>query len=185
MTVADADVLFAEHRQGVFRYLSRLVGHPETARDLTQEVFLRVSRSRVPEDGAAGRRAWIFTIARNLALNHVRDATRRSAVISPRSADGPLRPDTPPLESATPAVQELAVAIREALDALPAVDRDVFLLRETAGLSYAEIATTVGLTIEAVRTRLRDARARLRTALDGPIAVRRRQPIRYDGGEES
>ncbi len=49
VSVADADFLFAEHRQGVFRYLCRIVGHAETARDLTQEVFLRIARSPVPD----------------------------------------------------------------------------------------------------------------------------------------
>ena len=71
--VADAELLFALHRQGVFRYLCRVVGRPDTAQDLTQEVFLRVTRARVPDADASGHRAWVFKIARNLALNHMRD----------------------------------------------------------------------------------------------------------------
>jgi DNA-directed RNA polymerase specialized sigma24 family protein len=67
--VADAKLLFAAHRDGVFRYLSRIVGYGE-AGELTQEVFLRVSRGPVPSAGDAACRAWVFSIARNLALNH-------------------------------------------------------------------------------------------------------------------
>jgi DNA-directed RNA polymerase specialized sigma24 family protein len=64
--VADADILFITHRDGVFRYLARIVGQ-EDARELTQEVFLRVTRTSVPNTGDGGRRAWVFRIARNLA----------------------------------------------------------------------------------------------------------------------
>ena len=163
--MADANLLFNAHRDGIFRYLSRLVGQAEEARDLTQEVFLRVARGPVPVAAEVERRAWVFKIARNLALNHLRDRRRQ--------------PDTVPLaEAARPATQELKVALQEALDALPAPDRDVFLLRETAGLSYDEIATASDLTIDAVRMRLHRARAALRSALGPPLAGERARGIR-------
>jgi RNA polymerase sigma factor (sigma-70 family) len=168
LSVADADVLFAEHRQGVFRYLCRMGGRVETARDLTQEVFLRVARAGAPDADAAGRRAWVFCIARNLALNHVRDHRREGLAVDPA-------------DTAAPAVQELGAAIREALAALQDLDRDVFLLRETAGLSYEEIAAACELTVEAVRSRLKRARQELRGALAGPIGVHRHRPLRFGG----
>ena len=168
--MADADVLFRTHREGVFRYLCRVVGQTEAARDLTQEVFLRVTRAGVPVTDEAGRRAWLFRIARNLALNHMRDSRRRGdvAVHADRSE---------------PAVQELSAAIRQALASLSDMDRDVFLLRETAGLEYAEIGEACDLTVEAVRSRLKRARAELRTMLEGPMQLRRSRPIRFGGGE--
>jgi RNA polymerase sigma-70 factor (ECF subfamily) len=165
---ADTESLFGEHRSGVYRYLCRIVGRADDAHDLTQEVFLRVSRVPPPEADAAGRRAWIFRIARNLALNHVRD--RR------HDASGP-----PAAEVVAPAVQELGLAIRQALAALPEVDRDVFLLRETAGLSYDEIAAACELSVDAVRARLKRTRATLRATLAGPISVRRDRPVRFGG----
>jgi RNA polymerase sigma-70 factor (ECF subfamily) len=168
--LADADLLFTQHRQGVFRYLCRIVGQVETAHDLTQEVFLRVARSPVPDADAAGHRAWVFKIARNLVLNHLRDGRRRIV--------------TEPVErreAVEPAVQELAAAIRQALDALQDLDRDVFLLRETAGLGYGEIAAACELTVEAVRARLHRARQELRASLDGPVRVRRGRPVSFNG----
>jgi RNA polymerase sigma-70 factor, ECF subfamily len=150
--MTDAGVLFAAHRDRVFRYLSRIVGHGEAARDLTQEVFLRAARGPVPESDDAGRRAWIFRIARNLALNHVRDGRRHAT-----SAE--------PYEASHRATQELSAALAEAMAALPDLDRDVFLLRETAGLSYDEIAHACELTPAAVRSRLHRARQQLRAAL--------------------
>lgn len=152
--MADAEVLFTAHRDGVFRYLTRIVGQ-EDARELTQEVFLRVTRSAVPSTDAGGRRAWLFRIARNLALNHIRDDRKR------RTTGDPL-PD-----AGAPATQALAAALREALDKVPELDRDVFLMREIGGLSYEEISFACQLTSDAVRSRLHRARLQLRTLLTG------------------
>ena len=154
-----AHVLFAAHRDSVFRYLCRIVGQGD-AMDLTQEVFLRVARTTVPEASADGERAWVFRIARNLALNHRRDAGRRPATVELTDAS-------------RPAPQEAAVAMTEALDRLPPLDRDVFLLREVAGLSYDEIAASCEISAPAVRSRLHRARRQLREAL---------QPHVKDGG---
>jgi RNA polymerase sigma-70 factor (ECF subfamily) len=154
----------------VFRYLCRLVGQTETARDLTQEVFLRVSRARVPDADAASQRAWLFTIARNIALNYLRDGHRRPQLVEA-------------VDRAEPAVQELAAALSEALASLSEMDRDVFLLRETAGLRYEEIADACDLTVEAVRARLHRARQQLRTRLEGPLLVHRRRPVSFGQGE--
>jgi RNA polymerase sigma-70 factor (ECF subfamily) len=152
--VADANLLFTAHRDGVFRYLSRIVGYGD-AGELTQEVFLRVSRGPVPDtDGESATRAWVFSIARNLALNHVRDGRRRGVAVALQ-------------DTATAPTQELAAALREALDKLPALDRDVFLMREAGGLSYDEIALACELSVDSVRSRLHRARHQLRTTL-GP-----------------
>jgi RNA polymerase sigma-70 factor, ECF subfamily len=150
--VADADVLFTAHREGIFRYLCRIVGS-EDARELTQEVFLRVTRTAAPQTDEGGRRAWVFRIARNLALNHVRDDRRRGETVE--IAGDPALPPT----------QTLALALREALDRLSPVDRDVFLMREAGGLSYDEISFACQLTPDAVRSRLHRARQQLRDTL--------------------
>ena len=152
--MADADVLFTAHREGIFRYLCRIVGR-EDARELTQEVFLRVTRTTAPQTDEGGRRAWLFRIARNLALNHVRDDRRRGETVA--IAGDPALPPT----------QTLALALREALDRLSPVDRDVFLMREVGGLSYDEISFACQLTPDAVRSRLHRARQDLRRALSG------------------
>jgi len=163
--VTDVERFCADHRDGVFRYLRRIVGGPETARDLTQEVFLRVSKAGLPEATDTGRRAWVFRIARNLALNHVRDDRRRPVV--------DVTVDRP-----TPGTQELGLALRQAIDALPALERDVFLLRELVGLHYEEIASACDVTIEVVRARLHQARVALRASLGASIDVRAQRGVR-------
>lgn len=84
--MADPEALFAAHHHRLFKYFCRAVGHADTARDLTQEVFLRVSRSVIPAAGA-GVTAWLFRIARNLALDHHRSRLRHPA---PSALDAPL-----------------------------------------------------------------------------------------------
>jgi len=162
--MSEADHLFVAHRHQVFRYLSRLVGQVD-ARELTQEVFLRVARGPVTDRDDAGRRAWVFHIARNLALNHVRDGHRHGDEVELS-------------DRGSPATQELAVALREALDQLPRLDRDVFLMREAGGLSYQEIARACELTSDAVRSRLHRARALLHSKL---TSVRSAPALRHIG----
>ena len=149
--MAEADHLFLTHRLQVFRYLSRIVGQVD-ARELTQEVFLRVARGPVPDRDEAGMRAWVFHIARNLALNHVRDDRRRGEVAELS-------------ERGSPPTQELSVALGQALEQLPELDRDVFLMRESGGLNYEEIARACDLSVDAVRSRLHRARLQLRVTL--------------------
>ena len=163
--MTDVERFYADHRDGVFRYLRRIVGAPEAARDLTQEVFLRVSRAGVPEAPEQGRRAWVFKIARNLALNHVRNGHRRPVSVELG-------------EIVVPATQELGVAMRAAIEALPALDRDIFLLREMTGLRYEEIASACDISLESVRSRLHQARQSLRASLGASLDVRAQRGVR-------
>jgi RNA polymerase sigma-70 factor (ECF subfamily) len=163
--VTDVERFYADHRDGVFRYLRRIVGATEAAQDLTQEVFLRVSRAGVPESTEIGRRAWVFRIARNLALNHVRDNHRRPALVELADA-------------AVPATQELSIALQNAINGLPDADRDIFVLRESAGLSYQEIASACDLSLETVRSRLHRARQELRAELSRSLQLGAQRGVR-------
>ena len=111
------------------------------------------------------RRAWVFKVARNLALNHLRDARRRPQTVELADA-------------AQPATQELSVALRQALAGLPDLDRDVFLMRETVGLSYDEIASACDVSVDAVRARLHRARVQLREMLGRQVSDRRACGVR-------
>jgi RNA polymerase sigma-70 factor (ECF subfamily) len=162
--------LFDAHKDGLCRYLTRIVGQPDAARDLTQEVFLRVSRTPVPDATADGQRAWIFRIARNLALNHLRDSRRRPAT-------------TALVDVGRSGTQELSVAVQQALEALPELDRDVFLLKESAGLAYEEIAAACEITPDAVRSRLHRARQQLRASLGSVIGIQLQRGVRLTQGQ--
>jgi RNA polymerase sigma-70 factor (ECF subfamily) len=151
--MSDAARLFLAHRERVYRYLRRIVGSTAAA-ELTQDVFLRAVRSDVPASNDTAARTWLFSVARNLALNYLRDERKRAG------REGSA-------EQTAVATQELAAALKEALDGLNPLDRDVFLMREARGLAYDEIARACELTADAVRSRLHRARQQLRAAL-GP-----------------
>jgi RNA polymerase sigma-70 factor (ECF subfamily) len=158
--------LYLTYQPQVLRYLTRMLGERETAQDLTQETFLRATRAPGPAE-APHQRAWIFRIARNLALNHLRDTSRHLAV-APNAAE----------ESAA-ATHDTTLIVKEALGQLSPLDRDVFLLRESVGLSYEEIATTSEITTDAVRSRLQRARQSLRLMLQDALVSERGRGIRF------
>lgn len=170
---ADAEALFAEHHERLFRYLCRAAGHADTARDLTQDVFLRVTRSSIPAATRPELKAWLFRIARNLVIDHNRQQQRRPETV-PQTID-PARASS----------QEVTAAINEALARLPDLDRDVFLMREVAGLGYDEIAAACDLTAPAVRSRLHRTRLTLRGLLSAPIATTRTMPMRWSDRRQS
>jgi RNA polymerase sigma factor, sigma-70 family len=164
--VADTEALFAKYHDRVLRYMYRAAGGADTARDWTQDVFLRVSRTTVPVGSDGQLAGWLFRIARNVVLDHVRQKQRR--------------PEEVPHLGTAAAVgsQETAAAVNEALATLPELDRDVFLMRELAGLGYDEIAMACDLTPDAVRSRIHRARLQLRAHLAAPIATRRSSRMR-------
>ena len=167
--MADPEGLFAANYQRLFRYFCRAVGRAETARDLTQEVFLRVSRTPIPAAGDGDLRAWLFRIARNLAIDHHRNSLRHP---EPTMLVGePTRSPS----------QDVNLAVNEALASLSALDRDVFLMREVAGLSYEEIAQACELTADAVRSRIHRTRLQLRDLLAAPIATSRMTAMSRSG----
>ena len=162
--VADVESLFAQHQQRLFRYFCRCVGQPEVARDLTQDVFVRIAQSPATEQERT--RAWVFKIARNLAIDYGRSQQRRpvGALFNTEVGRAPS--------------QHTSVEMNAALERLGELDRDVFLLREVVGLSYEEIARACSLSADAVRSRIHRARLQLRTELAAPIAQTRTTPMR-------
>src|SRR4029078_549661 len=162
----DAERLFAANHHRLFRYFCRAAGSADTARDRTQHVFVRVTLTRAPAGTEMEVRAWLFRIARNLALDHHRQHHRR-----PEPATLGADPSRPPS-------QDASAAGSQALAALPAVDREVFLLREVACLGYDEIARACELTPDAVRSRIHRARLQLRERLPAPTATRHTPPRR-------
>lgn len=147
--------LFDRHHLAIYRFVLRATGDAPTAEDLTQEVFLRVLRTRPDLDGDADSRAWLFRVARNLLIDRARRAGRR--------------PRARPLEAVAAApgatTGGLRLELSQALEALSAEDREVFLMSQVGGLSYREVAASAGLSEAAVRSRIFRARCRLRQAL--------------------
>lgn len=171
---ADAEAftqLYRRYRGPVFSFVIRLGNSPERAADLTQETFLRLVR------GADGFRhgskvaTWIFTIARNVAI----DAARRQRHRTHHSLDQPASDRARPLQEQVSSPHPLAdrsatserlkEEILLAIEQLPIEQRQVFLLREYYGHSFKEIAKIVNAKEGTIKSRMRYALEFLRRAL--------------------
>lgn len=164
-------LLVAEHHRMVFGLASHLLGDRDEALDLTQEVFLRVFRTIHRFRGQSALRTWIYRITVNQVRNRQRWWRRRHQCDQvsldehvQRCGDLALRTD-----AAAPdrmfASHELAGRLRAAIDRLPFEQRTAIVLRELEGLSYEEIAFSLGLAIGTVKSRLTRARQALRAEL--------------------
>ena len=167
--------LVVRYQARLVRVLEHLVGRREMAEDLAQEVFLRVYRSREKYVPGAKFATWLFTIANNVASNALRDRSRRPEMTLAGSESGPL--GARPLDrlvqassSAMPTRQidkaELRDVVRMALDSLSERQRMAVLLNKFEGMSYADIATAMELSPQAVKSLLSRARENLRQMLE-------------------
>jgi RNA polymerase sigma-70 factor (ECF subfamily) len=170
--------LVARHEKPVWNFLRRFVANAATAEDLLQEVFLRVIKSAHAEEsewrGAAKFSTWLYTIARNLCVDHARRAVHRDAA----SLDGPGHaaadteatlhdriPSSDPAPDARVADRQAKARIDAAIAALPPDQREVFLMREVMEMPFAEIAAAVGVSEPTVKSRMRYALEKLRVSL--------------------
>jgi len=166
---ADADefaLVVRAHGDAVHGFVLRRVGGARAlAEDLTQEAFLRAWRGRRSFRGETSMRGWLCAIAANVVRDHARRERRRPAeVATPEWFDVP---DLSGDASSGLAEHEGLDRLRTALAALPANQREMVLLRERDGLTYAEIAAALGCPVGTVMSGLSRARARLLEAVRG------------------
>jgi RNA polymerase sigma-70 factor, ECF subfamily len=182
LRVRDDDViafneLVTHYQHRLVGIMHHLVGNAEEAEDLAQEVFLRVYRNRKKYSPQAKFSTWLFTIANNLALNALRNRSRKPVVPLDPGESGPMgaRPeeqlarDLGPTPSFGLRQAELADRIRTALETLNERQKMAVVLNKYEDMNYADIAEVMGLTTKAVKSLLSRARARLREALAGYI----------------
>ncbi len=163
--------LVSEHQRMVFQLGLHLLGDQEEALDLSQEVFLRVFRTIGRFRGQSALRTWIYRIVINQARNRQRWWKRRHRS-EQVSLDAHLQQfgDFPATnDNGSPdrlfGRKELALRIWHALEGLPFDQRTAIILREIDGLSYDEIAFSLGVAIGTVKSRLTRAREALRFQL--------------------
>jgi RNA polymerase sigma-70 factor, ECF subfamily len=154
------DALYRLHVDRIYAYLAANVGNPHDAEDLTTQTFMRmlVSLPRY-RPGSTPFAAWLFRIARNLAIDHFRAAARVRARAQPA-----------PARNASAEDEALSVLDREVvrgeLATLPLGQREVLTLKFVCGLTNAEVASVLGKTEGAVKALERRA---LRTLQRRPI----------------
>lgn len=146
--------LYRRYRRPLFAFCARLLGDAQGAEDAVHETFLRLSTGarRIAEPGAL--KSWLYTVARNEALMTLRRNRNRDEEGSGSVWDG----ETPLTLAEKKDVQTL---VQSALARLKVQYREVLLLREFEGLSYAEIASVTGESASSVKSRLFKARRAL------------------------
>lgn len=148
--------LFERYKQPLFGFFRRRVADPAHAEELAQETFLAVLRGASRYEVTGLFRTWLYAIAFKILRAHRRKAAFRATFLGA------------PTEIPEPAAAgslDVEVMMRQAVGTLDAVDREVLLLREFEQLSYAEIASILGLPLNTVRSRLFRARGALHSVL--------------------
>jgi RNA polymerase sigma-70 factor (ECF subfamily) len=162
--------LLARYQNRLYRYLLRMVHEPAEAEDLFQQTWIRVAEKIRQYDAKRNFEAWLFTVARNLAIDHLRR-------IRPASLDEPIA--GAPGESAATRLpsgerpvldgiveRERTSRLAQALELLPVVQREVLTLRFEEEMKLEDIAEVIDIPLSTVKTRLRRALERLRQTLE-------------------
>jgi RNA polymerase sigma-70 factor (ECF subfamily) len=151
--------LVRRHREGVVNVVYRMYGDANLAEDAAQEAFIRAWQNLPSYRPRSPFRNWVYRIATNAALDALRrerEAVDIDALALASSDNGP---------EAVVEGAERGERVRQAVLALPPASRAVLVLREYEGLSYREIAETLGIPMGTVMSRLNYARNRLRQSL--------------------
>ena len=167
------EILLCRHRKAIFNFILRFMRSRELAEDLMQETFLRVIKGATRYERKAKFTTWLYTIARNLCVDHLRRKKHRKA----QSLDTPLSSEEGPTLLELIPGQEMAAdrqslnnelhqKIHNALYTLSVEQREVFLMRETLDMPFREIAQAIGASENTVKSRMRYALEKLRTELE-------------------
>jgi RNA polymerase sigma-70 factor, ECF subfamily len=160
----QADGLSIEYIDGLYGYALTLTRNRAEAEDLVQETYLRAIQALERLRTGSNIKGWLFTILRNIWLNHVRKMRNAPSMVEieaehsvTNSIAEPSRNSHDLYVSKTEAEQ-----VRAAIQELPVKFREIILLREYEDMSYQEIASVVGCPVGTVMSRLARARAMLR-----------------------
>lgn len=170
--MAAFDTLYGRHELAVWRFVLRSVKIQAVADDLLQDVWFAVARNAGSYEARAKFRTWLFTLAHNRLVDHLRTARNHTSLdASDDGSEGrPGLADTLAADSGFGPVRQLqsreqAAALVRAVEQLPFEQREAFLLQAEGELSVQEIAEATQVNFETAKSRLRYARASLRQQL--------------------
>ena len=174
--VNDFEKLVTAYDKNGYNIALRMVGDPEDAADMTQETFIKAYRALSSFRGDSKFSSWLYRIASNVCLDFLRSRSRHPQVsLSTVDEDDRATFELPDMRQnpEEQLMKKLGMeAVRRGLEQLPEQQRQILVLRELGGLSYAELAQTLGLEEGTVKSRIFRARKRLCALLlcDGNIS---------------
>lgn len=156
------------HQHAVIGTVAKMLGHPDDAEDIAQQVFIRIWKSAKRYEPQAKFTTWLFTITRNLVFNEMRRRQRKPAV-SMNEREDDFHIGTPDDSSKNPdqsiLQRELEDAIDRAIQELPEKQRMAVVLRRYEDMPYEEIGEILILSLPAVKSLLFRARTQLKDSL--------------------
>jgi RNA polymerase sigma-70 factor (ECF subfamily) len=165
--------LLERHQGAVYRFGMKMCGEPEDAKDVLQETLFAAVRTLPDFRGASSVSTWLYTIARSFCLKKRRTSKFAPDRIESLEAQGEASAEVAD-HRRTPEEDASARQTKQVLDAaiaeLDPMYREVLVLRDIEGLAAAEVAEILGLTVEAVKSRLHRARVAVRERV-APILV--------------
>jgi RNA polymerase sigma-70 factor (ECF subfamily) len=164
------ELLLSRHQPRVYRFGLKMCRDPEDAKDVLQETLLAVARGVKDFRGASSVSTWLYTIARSFCIKKRRRSKFAPEALESLDAHEPGEEARQLADPGRPADESLAgrqieVALEQAIGSLDAMYREVLILRDVEGLSAPEVAEVMGLTVEAVKSRLHRARVAVRLAV--------------------
>jgi RNA polymerase sigma factor (sigma-70 family) len=161
--------LYDRHETGVWRFVFRSVQDNAVTDDLVQELWFSVTRSAASYEPTAKFKTWLFTMARNRVIDHVRTRKNHASIDAENEEGESMFSDLAAESRLGPMRQvssrEQAKALLDAIEQLPEDQREAFLLQAEGDMSVEEIAVAIGVTFETAKSRLRYARNKLKTLL--------------------
>ena len=161
--------LYDRHETSVWRFVFRSVQNNALTDDLVQELWFSVTRSAATYEPKAKFKTWLFTMARNRVIDHVRTAKNHASIDAENEEGESMFSDLAAESRLGPMRQvssrEQATALLNAIEQLPEDQREAFLLQAEGDMSVEEIAAAIGVTFETAKSRLRYARNKLKTLL--------------------
>jgi|GEM_PF-124460 len=167
------EAVLAAIAPSVHRFGLRMCKNAHDAEDVLQDTLLNVANHLSEFAGRSSLSSWVFAITRSACARRRRGLKNRPPVDDQRLVDSP---DIAPSPEAHVADQEMVEALSAALDGLSDEYREVILLRDIEDLSAPEAAVSLGISVEALKSRLHRARGALRTALRPVFEPIRQQP---------
>jgi RNA polymerase sigma-70 factor (ECF subfamily) len=165
---AALETLLVRYQPHLYRFGLRMCGNPADAGDVAQESLISMARSLRDFRGDSSVSSWLYTIARRFCIKKRRrrkDAPAREDSLDAGSDAGRQVADRAPDPEQAATNRELATVLTHAIDALDPPLREVLVLRDVEGLSAPEVAGVVGISVDAVKSRLHRARVNVRGAL--------------------
>jgi RNA polymerase sigma-70 factor (ECF subfamily) len=168
------EVMVRRYQSRVLAHVARMVGNRDDALDLSQEIFLKVFGALDRYNPAYKFSTWLFRIAGNAAIDHLRKRRPRTIPLEIQDADGKMSSPEYKSHDLDPYGKlrnlERGSAIERAISALPAEFRELITLRHFGGLSYEEIADVKQMPLGTVKNKLFRARAVLKDRLSGELS---------------